>query len=280
MQEGDKFKHTYKLSPRWFRQFKSSYRRRGYEFHHDREQQLELIYAPGENGDHVLTYSTRTGETFTDWTLSKLMSIMEDMGGVGAPMAPLGNTPGMGNATPPSAATGGIGSGDSWGDASVGKMATNEENINPYDTLGTSMAKKMGVKTPFKKKKSNINQNTMKQRKYEHSIISLDNFMNINENDTDTAFYRKKVFAFLDAPWQEDADIYFIAILDEYRNLYRTSSMNSIRDYLKRVYEANEKNIIISCSESFLNQLEDLINVKKDSIDVNESIWTIPKRIR
>ena len=87
-----------------------------------------------------------------------LTSVMEDaVGGVSGPMSTPANTPGMGNAVPPSPATGGIGSGDSWGDASVGKLATqakpikeadcNEENINPYDKLGTSIAKKMGVRS-------------------------------------------------------------------------------------------------------------------------------------
>jgi len=43
------------------------------------------------------------------------------------------------------------------------KESLNEENINPYDKLGTSMAKKMGVKMTFKKKKDKANQNSMKQ---------------------------------------------------------------------------------------------------------------------
>jgi hypothetical protein len=43
------------------------------------------------------------------------------------------------------------------------KESLNEENINPYDKLGMAMAKKMGVKPPFKKKKAKGNQNSMKQ---------------------------------------------------------------------------------------------------------------------
>jgi len=38
-----------------------------------------------------------------------------------------------------------------------------ETNISPYDKLGMAMAKKMGVKTPFKKKKDKKNQNSMSQ---------------------------------------------------------------------------------------------------------------------
>jgi len=130
----------------------------------------------------------------------------EDMGGVSSPMATLGNVPGMGNAVPPSAKTGGVGSGDNWGNTIGGKPYTQsgepkrkkkkvltakkktkkleEENLNPYDKLGMSMAKKMGVKPPFKKKKSSTNQNAMTQRKFEHEIITFDEFKKLNENKT------------------------------------------------------------------------------------------------
>jgi hypothetical protein len=43
------------------------------------------------------------------------------------------------------------------------KESLNEENINPYDKLGMAMAKKMGVKPPFKKKKTKGNQNAISQ---------------------------------------------------------------------------------------------------------------------
>ncbi len=38
-----------------------------------------------------------------------------------------------------------------------------ENNVSPYDKIGQYMLKKMGVKTPFKKKKARGNQNSMKQ---------------------------------------------------------------------------------------------------------------------
>jgi FMN phosphatase YigB (HAD superfamily) len=106
--------------------------------------------------------------------------VREDMGGVSAPISTPMNTVGMGNAVPPHPGT--VGSGDKWDDASIG-MQTNEENINPYDKLGMAMAKKMGVKPPFKKKRSKTNQNAMKQQKFEHQIITLDEFTKkLNEN--------------------------------------------------------------------------------------------------
>jgi len=124
-------------------------------------------------------------------------TVNEDaMGGVSAPMATLTNTPGMGNATPASSAamtgaqqTGSstIGSGDKWGGdnmyAQNGKLKkkkkvkkVEEENINPYDNLGTSMAKKMKVPMTFKKKKSKTN--TVEQKKFECVSETLDQYLN------------------------------------------------------------------------------------------------------
>jgi len=125
--------------------------------------------------------------------------VKEDaMGGVSAPMATLNNTPGMGNVAP--AGVGSIGSGDKFGNTIGGKPYTQagspkrkkkkriikkkkleEENINPYDKIGTMMAKKAGVKLPFKKKKEAGNQNAVKQQKFEHEIISFDDFKKLME---------------------------------------------------------------------------------------------------
>lgn len=110
------------------------------------------------------------------------------MGGVAAPMATLNNTPGVGNASPASsAATTGaqqsgsscIGSGDKWGGNSMytqnGKLKkkkkikkVEEENINPYDKIGTMMAKKMKVPMTFKKKHGKTN--TVKQKIVRESL--------------------------------------------------------------------------------------------------------------
>jgi hypothetical protein len=133
----------------------------------------------------------------------------EDMGGVSSPMSTLNNVPGMGSAVPPSAKTSNIGSGDKWSNTIGGKPYTQsgspkrkkkktlstkkkkakyvEEaaNTNPYDKVADMMIKRMGpeTKSPFKKKKSKINQNAMTQKKFEHHIITLDEFVKqINEN--------------------------------------------------------------------------------------------------
>lgn len=96
---------------------------------------------------------------------------------VGAPFATLSNTPGMGSAAPAVQASSSAsvfhsplstGSGDLWSPPKrkrkKRKKKVEEDNINPYDPIATSMAKKMGVRTPFKKVKDPKNQNSMRRR--------------------------------------------------------------------------------------------------------------------
>ena len=136
------------------------------------------------------------GQTQVDYFLDEYnirdKRVDEDMGEVCSPMSTLSNTPGMGNAVPASQATGGIGSGDNWGTniktyTQGGKIkkkkrkkrAVDEENINPFDKLGTAMAKKLRVPMVFKKGKNQ----TIRQKTFEHNIKTLDDYMKVNEND-------------------------------------------------------------------------------------------------
>jgi len=83
---------------------------------------------------------------------------------VGAPMSTLNNTPGIGNAVPPSSNN--LGSGDKWGGSTLytqsgnkkkrkvykkTKKKLNENNISPYDKIGIMMAKKLKVPMIFQK---------------------------------------------------------------------------------------------------------------------------------
>jgi hypothetical protein len=85
---------------------------------------------------------------------------------VGAPMSTTTNTPGIGNAVPPS--TNNLGSGDKWNGSTLytqgsnkkkrkiykkTKKKLNEQNINPYDQIGIMMAKKLKVPMVFEKGK-------------------------------------------------------------------------------------------------------------------------------
>lgn len=63
-----------------------------------------------------------------------------------------------------------------------------EENINPYDKIGTAMAKRAKVPMTFKKKKSKKNQNAMVQKKFEHAIIPFDEFKEMLNESYDENF--------------------------------------------------------------------------------------------
>jgi hypothetical protein len=131
----------------------------------------------------------------------RMKKVNEDaMGGVSAPMSTLNNTPGVGNAVPASsAATTGaqqtssssIGSGDKWRSAGTytqnkklkkKKKKVQEDSINPYDKIGTAMAKKLKVPMPFKKKKSRTN--TVSQKKFESFQVPTD-ISHYLKDDTD-----------------------------------------------------------------------------------------------
>jgi hypothetical protein len=149
--------------------------------------------------DFLMREVYKNPKTKKDWMeelgYNDLGQLNEDaMGGVSAPMATLNNTPGMGNAVP--AGVNKVGSGDKWG-SSIGKKPytqaadkkkkkkkkLEEENINPYDKLGTAMAKKMGVRTPFKKKKAKGNQNSMTMKASEEfKIMPYEEFKKLYEN--------------------------------------------------------------------------------------------------
>lgn len=121
------------------------------------------------------------------------------MGGASTPMSTLNNTPGMGNATPPQSNS--SGSGDKWGDSSLGPytqksneefypsldLVLNEENISPYDKIGSMMAKKMGVPLNFKKGKntsaSEVHQvNVEKPKNPKYKVKSKVKTKKINES--------------------------------------------------------------------------------------------------
>lgn len=112
---------------------------------------------------------------------------------VGAPMATLGNTPGVGNVVPPGS-NGEFGSGDAWGHnpkrkkkrKKHGKRKANEgASINPYDEIGKMMAKRLKVPMYFEKSKdkqyAKQKQNAEKEQgegTYTYKISTLKDFSN------------------------------------------------------------------------------------------------------
>jgi len=183
------FRHTYNLGDHWWKKFKKHYKD-FYDFVFDNEKYIYIIY--DKNNDHIMTYVPHEGTVFSDLPINK---IYEDaMGGVSAPMSTLNNTPGVGNVVP--GGIGKMGSGDKFGNTFNKKPYTQsvkkkkrtimkktkkveENNINPFDKIGVAMAKQMKITLPFKKKKNSTNQNAIVQRKFEHEIITLDNFTQI-----------------------------------------------------------------------------------------------------
>ena len=192
-------------------------------------------------------------------------SLDEDaMGGVSAPMATVNNVPGVGNPTP--AGVNQIGSGDKWSTSKKPytqtatpkkkKKKLEEENINPYDKIGMAMAKKMKVKPPFKKGKESGNQNSVKTAKFEHEIMPYNQFM--NEEQQSPEAWKAELFRFLDHPWQEDIEIDFISLLDQYRRQFESTSKSFIQDYLKRMDKMNGSKLF-NCSDAFLGAWDDLL---------------------
>lgn len=108
------FRHIYNLGEYWYKKFKKRYKG-FYDFVFDREKELIAVY--NQYNEHIMTYLPYEGTVFTDLPIDKVYEGIdydhianED---VGAPMATLTNTPGMGNVTP--AGTDSIGSGDNFG---------------------------------------------------------------------------------------------------------------------------------------------------------------------
>jgi hypothetical protein len=67
-----------------------------------------------------------------------------------------------------------------------------ENNVSPYDRLGQSMLKRAKVKSVFKKKKEKGNQNAIEQKKFEHEILTYNEFIQLNESDLQT--YKREDF--------------------------------------------------------------------------------------
>ena len=73
------------------------------------------------------------------------------------------------------------------------------------------------------------------------------------------------LFNFLDAPWQEDREIKLIALINEYRDQFRSDPLSglmsaSVKNYLKRLAEENNIFGDQLFSETFLEAYKFLIS--------------------
>jgi hypothetical protein len=66
-----------------------------------------------------------------------------------------------------------------------------------------------------------------------------------------------KLNEFLDYPWQEDLEIDFVKLIDEYRNNILKSSKYTIQNYIKRLSE--QLTNIQMLSDKFIFDLDELI---------------------
>lgn len=76
----------------------------------------------------------------------------------------------------------------------------------------------------------------------------------------DESGYRKEVLRFMDYPWQEDQEIYFIALLEENRRNIETASDSTIRRYLQDLDKVNKRALSSQLlSDNFLDWWDKLI---------------------
>ena len=71
--------------------------------------------------------------------------------------------------------------------------------------------------------------------------------------------YKQEVLKFIDYPWQEDTEIEFTSLLDQYRDQILSSSSEFIKDYLQRMNATNGDKLSWNCSDAFLGAWEDLL---------------------
>ncbi len=83
----------------------------------------------------------------------------------------------------------------------------------------------------------------------------------VNE-DAGSQDYHKKLWEFLDHPWQEDNEIDLVNMIGQYRGDFKVNPPAPIQDYLKRL--VNENGIMgrQGFSDAFMNALQDLMGTK------------------
>ena len=67
--------------------------------------------------------------------------------------------------------------------------------------------------------------------------------------------FRKELQIFLNAVWQEDTEIDFIRLIKEYWKEIQSASDKKIKEYLRNLYNANKKAILLRTSDRFQDAL-------------------------
>ena len=174
-------------------------------------------------------------------------TIIENVSGMGAVVSPgLSGTPGL---------PGTAGSGDISG------------TILPSNEYGLQIVPKTN-----RKKINNILKKSKMKSLIKQPIINLfkENLdLEITEND-----YKRKLYEFLDYPTDNDWDIKFIIIINEWRPTFAEISNERIKEYFKILYKTNKSLIDTNCSEWFQNNILILSDINANDTIIKESIST------
>lgn len=156
-------------------------------------------------------------------------TILENTGGMGAVVSPgLSGTPGL----PGSAGSGDISNG----------------NILPSNEYGLQIVPKSNIKKIKKILKKKSHSPLIKQ-----PIINLfKENLDITNTEND---YKRKLYEFLDYPTDNDWDIKFIMIINEWRPTFAEISNDRIKEYFKTLYNINNTLIKTYCSDWFQNNI-------------------------
>jgi len=77
------------------------------------------------------------------------------------------------------------------------------------------------------------------------------------KEDTDQR-YKGKVLKFIDYPWQEDTEIAFVELIEEYIDEIKNSPASDTKRYLRSLYKQNERHLMM-VSDAFMTALESLM---------------------
>lgn len=162
-----------------------------------------------------------------------IMSIVEDMGAVSSPG--MSGTPGV---------PGSAGSGDivSFGGSS---------SVLPANSFGLDIIPKVNRKQLKKiMKKGHSTKNGI--RKPLLNLLKEEVSSDVLASDND---YKLQLYQFLDYPADNDWDIKFINVINDWRASFLEASSQRIKQYFKDLYETNKALIKDKCSEWFQNNM-------------------------
>jgi len=170
---------------------------------------------------------------------SDIMSIVEDMGAVSS--AGMSGTPGV----PSSAGSGDIGS--FGGGSSV--LLANSFGLEIIPKVNRKQLKKIIKKGH--NTKNGIRKPLLNLMKEEVSSDVL-----ASDND-----YKLQLYQFLDYPTDNDMDIKFIEVINDWRASFLEASSQRVKQYFKDLYKTNKALINDKCSEWFQNNIIILADV-------------------